>query len=132
MVIKPELRNILEVIGDLSHHDVNTNVVDTSVAQHNDRLPSLEVYDCLEELESLGLIKMLQPIGDTKEKMDDQTFRLLNITKEGLEELQSTNRKLNNIHPVMQGVGPPDDVLSHNRLKYLKVSQFDKYIYVLE
>jgi hypothetical protein len=32
----------------------------------------------------------------------------------------------------MQGVGPPDDVLSHNRLKYLKVSQFDKYIYVLE
>ena len=48
MIIKPELRNILEVIGDLSHHDVNTNVVDTSVAQHNDCLPSLEVYDCLE------------------------------------------------------------------------------------
>jgi hypothetical protein len=94
MVIKPELRNILEVIGDLSHHDVNTNVVDTSVAQHNDRLPSLEVYDCLEELESLGLIKMLQPIGDTKEKMDDQTFRLLNITKEGLEELQSNQPQI--------------------------------------
>ena len=94
MVIKPELRNILEVIGDLSHHDVNTNVVDTSVAQHNDRLPSLEVYDCLEELESLGLIKMLQPIGDTKEKTDDQTFRLLNITKEGLEELHSNQPQI--------------------------------------
>ena len=94
MVIKPELRNILEVIGELSHHDVNTNVVDTSVAQRNDRLPSLEVYDCLEELESLGLIKMLQPIGDTKEKTDDQTFRLLNITKEGLEELQPNQQKI--------------------------------------
>jgi hypothetical protein len=70
------------------HHDVNTNVVDSSVVQHSDGLPSLEVYDCLEELESLGLIKMLQPIGDTKEKKDSETFRLLNITKEGLEELQ--------------------------------------------
>ena len=68
---------------------------------------------------------MLQPIGDTKEKTDDQTFRLLNITKEGLEELQS-----NNIQPVVQG--PTDHVLSYNRLKWLKVSQFDKYIYVLE
>ncbi len=42
-------------------------MVDTSVAQHGDGLSSIEVYDCLEELESLGLIKMLQPIGDTKE-----------------------------------------------------------------
>jgi hypothetical protein len=30
---------------------------------------------------------MLQPIADTKEKKDRETFRLLNITKEGLEEL---------------------------------------------
>lgn len=52
------------------------------------------VYDCLEELESLGLIKMLQPIGDTKEKTDDQTFRLLNITNKGLEELQSNQLKI--------------------------------------
>ena len=94
MVIRPALRNVLETVGRLSHYDVNTNVVDASVAQHSDGLPSLEVYDCLEELESLGLIKMLQPIGDTKEKTDDQTFRLLNITKEGLEELQSNQQKV--------------------------------------
>jgi hypothetical protein len=37
---------------------------------------------------------MLQPIGDTKEKTDDQTFRLLNITKEGLEELQPNQQKI--------------------------------------
>jgi small nuclear ribonucleoprotein (snRNP)-like protein len=89
MAIKPALRNILEVVGRLAHYDINTNVVDTSVVQHGDSHSSLEIYDCLEELETLGLIKMLQPIGDTKEKKDSDTFRLLNITKEGLEELRS-------------------------------------------
>ena len=89
MTIRPALRNILKVVGDLSHYDVTTNVVDTSVVQHSGSLSSLDVYDSLEELESLGLIKMVQPIGDTKEKKDDETFRLLNITKEGLEELKS-------------------------------------------
>ncbi|MFZ0697669.1 MAG: hypothetical protein WAM88_11085 [Nitrososphaeraceae archaeon] len=89
MTIRPAVRNILKVVGDLSHYDVTTNVVDTSVVQHSGGLSSLDVYDSLEELESLGLIKMVQPIGDTKEKKDDETFRLLNITKEGLEELKS-------------------------------------------
>jgi small nuclear ribonucleoprotein (snRNP)-like protein len=68
MVIKPSLRNILKVIADLSHYDVNTNVVDTSVVEHGDGLSSIEVYDCLEELESLGLIKMLQPIVIRRKK----------------------------------------------------------------
>lgn len=94
MIIKPGLRNILKVIADLSHYDVDMNVVDTSVVEHGDGLSSIEVYDCLEELESLGLIKMLQPIGDTKEKTDDQTFRLLNITKKGLEELHPNQQKI--------------------------------------
>jgi small nuclear ribonucleoprotein (snRNP)-like protein len=89
MAIKPALRNILEVVGRLAHYDINTNVVDTSVVQHGDSHSSLEIYDCLDELETRGLIKMLQPIGDTKEKKDSDTFRLLNITKEGLEELRS-------------------------------------------
>jgi hypothetical protein len=42
----------------------------------------VEVYGYLNELESRGQIKMLQPIGDTKEK-GGETFRLLNISKEG-------------------------------------------------
>ena len=94
MTIRPALRNILKVVGDLSHYDVTTNVVDTSVVQNSGGLSSLDVYDCLEELESLGLIKMVQPIGDTKEKKDDETFRLLNITKEGLEELKSNKQNI--------------------------------------
>jgi hypothetical protein len=36
MVIKPELRNILEVVGDPSYYDANTNVVDTSAVQLSD------------------------------------------------------------------------------------------------
>jgi hypothetical protein len=94
LAIRPGLRNILKVVGDLSNYDVTTNVVDTSVVQHSDGLSSLDVYDCLEELESLGLIKMVQPIGDTKEKKDNETFRLLNITKEGLEELKSNQQNI--------------------------------------
>jgi len=94
MAIRPALRNILEVVGSLAHYDVTTNVVDTTVVQHSSSHSSLEVYDCLEELETLGLIKMLQPIGDTKEKKDSETFRLLNITKEGLEELKQNEKKI--------------------------------------
>jgi small nuclear ribonucleoprotein (snRNP)-like protein len=88
MAIRPALRNILELIGRLSHYDVNTNVVDTTLVQHSGSRSSAEVHDYLNELELLGLVKMLQPISDTKEKKDSDTFRLLNITKEGLKELQ--------------------------------------------
>jgi hypothetical protein len=39
-------------------------------------------------------IKMLQPVPNTKEKNDDQTFRLLNITEKGLEELQPNPQQI--------------------------------------
>jgi hypothetical protein len=58
------------------------------VVQHSDGLSSAEVYEYLNEIESLGLIKMVKSINDKKEK-DVETFRLLNITEKGLEELQS-------------------------------------------
>jgi hypothetical protein len=94
MTIRPALRNILKVVGDLSDYDVTTNVVDTSVVQHSGGRSSLDVYDCLEELESLGLVKMVQPIGDMIEKKDEETFRLLNITKEGLDQLKSSQQNI--------------------------------------
>jgi hypothetical protein len=89
MAIRPALRNILELIGGLSYYDVNTNVVDTTLVQHSGSHSSAQVHDYLNELESLGLVKMLQPISDTKEKKDSNTFRLLNITKEALKKLQA-------------------------------------------
>ena len=88
MAITPVLRNILKVVGDLSKKDVNTNVVDTEVVQHSGGLSSAEVSDYLNELESLGLIKIVKPVSHNKEK-DVETFRLLNITEKGLAEIQS-------------------------------------------
>jgi hypothetical protein len=89
MVIKPKLRNVLEIVGDLSYKDISTNVVDTSVVQHVDDLSNEEVNECLNELELLGLIKMLQRTGNVKEKKAGEAFRLLNIRKAGLVELIS-------------------------------------------
>jgi hypothetical protein len=91
VVIKPKLRSILEVVGDLSDKDASTNVVDTSVARYAEDLSTEEVNDCLNELELLGLIKMLQRTRNRnmKGKKDGESFRLLNITKAGLEELLS-------------------------------------------
>ena len=43
MAIRPALRYILKVVGDLSKKDVNTNVVDTEVIQHSDGISSAEV-----------------------------------------------------------------------------------------
>ena len=88
MAVRPVLRNLLKVVGDLSKRDINTNVVDTEVVQHSGGLSSAEVYDYLNELESLGLIKMVKPTSDEKEK-DVETLRLLNITEKGLAELIS-------------------------------------------
>lgn len=88
MAVRPVLRNILKVVGDLSKRNINTNVVDTEVVQHSGGLSSAEVYDYLNELESLGLIKMVKPVSDEKEK-NVETLRLLNITEKGLAELLS-------------------------------------------
>ena len=89
MVIKPKLRSILEIVGDLSDKNDSTNVVDTTVARYAEDLSNEEVNDCLNELELLGLIKMLQRTRNMKGKKDGGSFRLLNITKAGLEELLS-------------------------------------------
>jgi hypothetical protein len=77
VVIKPKLRSILEVVGDLSDKDASTNVVDTSVARYAEDLSTEEVNDCLNELELLGLIKMLQRTRNRnmKGKKDGESFR---------------------------------------------------------
>ena len=89
MVIKPKLRSILEVVGDLSDKNDSINVVDITIARYAEDLSTEEVNDCLNELELLGLIKMLQRTGNVKGKKGGESFRLLNITKAGLFELMS-------------------------------------------
>jgi hypothetical protein len=86
MVIKEPLRNILKIIADLSYNDVNTNVFDTAVVERSS-LPATEVDNYLVELSSLGFIKILQKVSDADNK--GQNFRLLNITRDGLQELSA-------------------------------------------
>jgi hypothetical protein len=92
MAIRPALRNILKVVGDLSHYNVNTNVVDTEVIQRSGGLSSAEVYECLNELESLGFIKMLQPIDDTREKKGQRYIQAVKYNKRRYE--RTTTKKL--------------------------------------
>lgn len=87
MAIKEPLRNILKIIADLSHNDVNTNVFDTVVVERSSLLAT-EVDNYLVELSSLGLIKMLQKSSDA-ENNKGQNYRLLNITRDGLHELSA-------------------------------------------
>jgi predicted transcriptional regulator len=86
-VINQPLRNILEIVADLSHNNVNNNIFDTAVAEHSD-LPSAKVNNYLTELSAIGLIKMLKRASNA-EKDKDKYIRLLNITQKGLQELSN-------------------------------------------
>jgi len=88
MAINQSLRDILRIIADLSHSDVNANILDTSVIDHSS-LPLEEVNNSLAKLSSLGLIKMLKRTNNA-ENNRDQYYRLLNITSKGLQELSDT------------------------------------------
>ena len=79
MSLRQELGNILTLIADLSHNSTNTSVFDTAVIQRSG-LPAEEVYNYLNELDSLELIKL-------QIRVRGADVRLLNITKEGLTQL---------------------------------------------
>lgn len=89
MAINHLLRNVLKIIADLSHNDVNTNIFDTTVVEYSN-LPSAEVNNYLMELSSLGLIKMLKGTDDAGNNKN-QYYRILNITRKGLQELSENS-----------------------------------------
>jgi predicted transcriptional regulator len=78
-----QLRNILNIIADLSKYNVNASVLDTAVIERSG-LPASEVNGYLNTLESLGLINLLI-------KVSGADFKLLNITREGLTKLLDQN-----------------------------------------
>jgi hypothetical protein len=53
MPLTPELENILSIIADIAHNDINTSVMDTAVI-HRGGLSRVEANNCLDELESYG------------------------------------------------------------------------------
>ena len=85
MPIRRELRNILTIIADLAHNNANSSVFDTAVSKRSG-LPPYEVYNYLNELDSLGLIKL-------QVRARGADVRLLNITKEGSIELSDKDLK---------------------------------------
>lgn len=80
--LREELRNILNIVADLSHNNTNASVKDIGVIEEAKPLPAHEVRNHLDELESLGLIK-----HDIKVAGAD--FRHLSITTEGIRALRN-------------------------------------------
>jgi hypothetical protein len=77
-------RKILDIIAEKSDRNPNTSVIDTAVIQAS-VLPTDELNTYLGQLEGLGLIKL-------GIKVSGADFRLINITKEGLDAT-SQNQK---------------------------------------
>ena len=78
LVIKSELRRILDIVTNLSHKDVKKDVLETEIISHSG-LSDLVVRDHLNELEWLNLVKEVLPRPSHVE------FRLWNVTEKGLQ-----------------------------------------------
>ena len=89
MVIQKPLRDILVLIAELTHDNINEDVRHTMVIDRID-LPGHETHRHIHELESLGMIKIQsRVIGSVDEK--GREYRLINITRKGLRELSSSD-----------------------------------------
>jgi hypothetical protein len=80
--LRPGLRNILDTVAKKTNRSVSWSVTNTVIVQayeDNNNIPAEEAYSYLLQLERLNLIK----IGV---KASDAYFRMISITKEGLEE----------------------------------------------
>jgi hypothetical protein len=79
IMIKSELRKILDIVADLSQNDVKKDVLETEIVSHS-RLSDLEVRNHLNELQWLHLVKEALPRPNHAE------FSLWNVTEKGLQE----------------------------------------------
>lgn len=84
LVIKSELRRILDIVANLSQKDVKKDVLETEIISHSE-LTDLEVKNHLNELEWLHLVREAVPTPSHEE------FKLWNLTEEGLQEISRQN-----------------------------------------
>jgi hypothetical protein len=79
--LSPILRNVLNVVTEKTNRNVSWSVTDTVIIQafEDNKMRADEAYRYPLQLEGLNLIK----IGI---KVSGSDFRMINITKEGLEE----------------------------------------------
>lgn len=84
MVIQKQLRDILSLIAELAHNNINEDVRHTLVIDRME-LPEHETHKDIHKLESLGLIKIHSRMRD---RIDDKgrEYRLINMTREGLQD----------------------------------------------
>jgi predicted transcriptional regulator len=80
--LRDELKNILNIIADLSENDTETDVYDHAISKRTN-LPPNEVTKYLNELRSKGLIIEVFP------KPTSTSFTLYRITREGLNKLEN-------------------------------------------
>ena len=85
MVIQKQLRDILSLIAELAHNNINEDVRHTLVIDRME-LPEHEPHKNTHKLESLGLIKIQSRIRDRVDEKGRQ-YRQINITREDLQEL---------------------------------------------
>lgn len=87
MAIRKELRDVLALTAELTHNSINEEVRHTLVIDRM-RLPEHETHRYIHELESSGLIE-IQPRTSRAIDEKGREFRLINITRNGLQELSS-------------------------------------------
>jgi Mn-dependent DtxR family transcriptional regulator len=85
MSLRKELHDVLALIAEITHNNVNEDVRHTLVIDRMG-LPEHETHRYIHELDSLGLIR-IQPRMNGAIDEKGREFRLINITREGLQEL---------------------------------------------
>ena len=85
MVIQKQLRDILSLIAELAHNNINEDVRHTLVIDRMG-LPEHETHKDIHKLESLGLINIQSRMRDRIDEKGRE-YRLINITREGLQEI---------------------------------------------
>lgn len=84
--LSKELRDILNIIADLCHNNTKSSIKDNRLIEETNHLPSHEVTNYLDELESRGVI-----VQDIKAAGTD--FRNIMITREGINTLKNQDIK---------------------------------------
>ena len=86
MAMRQQLREVLSIIAELAHNDINRDVYDTAVI---DRIgvDEEETRDHINELIGLGHVRELLPRMNRTEDGRRREFRLIGITRHGLQEL---------------------------------------------
>ena len=87
MVLRQQLRDILALIAERLHSNMNEAELDTWFID-NAGLPEEEIRKYLNELQSLGKIRIDKGVSGAMDQQGRE-YRMVSITREGIEELAS-------------------------------------------